>query len=70
MRMTDEIAHRIFVGIEQLAVDHRIQFSVEPEIEKPVEGSLPLLRANWETLPDRWCLACFTSMIVMCSRLR
>src|SRR4030095_12171746 len=38
--MSQHPAHGVFVRVEQLAVHQRIQLTVEPEVEEPVEWVL------------------------------
>src|SRR5262245_6121295 len=38
--MHEELFHRLLVRIEKLALEHRVEFAVQPEVEQPVEWIL------------------------------
>jgi hypothetical protein len=37
MGVTQQLAHLVLVGVEQLAVEHRVELAVEAEVEEDVE---------------------------------
>src|SRR5688572_9327783 len=37
MRMAQQLLHLVLVGVEQAAVEHRVELTVEAEVEKDVE---------------------------------
>ncbi len=37
VRVTEELSHLVLVGVEELAVEHRVELAVEAEVEEDVE---------------------------------
>src|SRR5207247_7963132 len=37
VRVTEELSHLVLVGVEELAVEHRVELAVEAEVEEGVE---------------------------------
>ena len=70
--MAQELAHLVLVGVEQAAVEHRVQLAVEAEVEEHVERMAPGLLGQ---RPDRLALQvtmlgrASTSMIVRCGHV-